>query len=76
MVSRSTWADVVVGVTGGVHGLQLDWAGVDHVAVADRAALAVDLVTDGDHVLGFSRTRKLQPAGEVIVVDVGLQYMG
>ena len=69
-------ADVVVGVAGGVHDLQLDGSGVDDVAVGDGAALVVDVVSGGDHVFGAGDAGQFQSAGDVVVVDVGFQDVG
>lgn len=69
-------ADVVVSMPRGVHDPQPDRPDIDHVAIADSAALVADLITGRNQVFGIDGTGEVQTAGDVVVVDVRLEHMG
>ena len=69
-------ADVVMGVARGVQDAELDGPGVDGVSVGDGVSLVVDVVAGGHDVHRAGRAGQFQAAGEVIVVDVGFEYVG
>lgn len=49
---------------------------LDGVAVAQRGAPEGHIVVGGDAVVGAGEPGQLQPAGDVVVVDVGLDHVG
>nr|WP_242473343.1 hypothetical protein [Blastococcus sp. TML/M2B] len=66
-------ADVVVGVPRRVQHPQSHRAGLEHVAVGGRHALVRHVVPGGDDVPRADRPGELEAAGQVVVVQVGLQ---
>ena len=54
----------------------MDGTGVDDLTVVDGASRVCDVVSGRDHVLGSGDLCELQAAGDVVIVDVGLQDVG
>jgi hypothetical protein len=67
---------VVVGVARGVQDPQPERPGVQHVSVSNRVVLEAGIAAGGQDVGCAGARGELEPAGDVVVVHVGLEDVG